>query len=877
MARKTHLGDLPPQPDPRAPLDAATFLRAARPVLTSLTADLLARADADAGIRQALERHHQAELAASRTADDYAIWRRRIVVQVAAAWLLSCVFVRVLEDRGLIGVRIAGPGARDSEAAFFRIAPSLGERDYLQIVFRELTRIPASAALFDPAHNLVWRLGPSADGCKQLLRLFRSPHAEAPAFRFGQPDTRFLGDLYQDLDDGVREHFALLQTPDFIERFILDRTLEPAIREYGVDHTDIIDPTCGSGHFLLGAFPRICGHLRQAHPGLHDREIASAALEHIYGVDINPYAVSIARFRLTLQFLETGGYTRLLGAPAPVLHVIVADSLFYGFAGGQGDLGERPAQDSTYWYGTGFSLEYPEEARRILVDRRYAAVVGNPPYITVKDPALREVYRKRYTSAVSKYALSAPFMERFFLLAKGGGGYVGQITSNSFMKREFGAALIERVLPALDLDLIGNTAGAFIPGHGTPTVLIFGRNRPPDGNAINVVLARNGEPGVPPVPAEGKVWRSIAEHWSETGFENEYISVDLVAREKLSEHPWSLEGGGAGSLKGYLESFCPLRLHSAAVIGVFGQTNADECMLLEPQQWTRTTVEPQFILPLLIGENIRDWAQDSNLAALYPYRWPSDLIKLEEAPGLATFIWPYRRALEARATFGGGTYLSENLAWWKWHQVTASRVGGTTIAYAEVATHNHFVINRNKKVFKQTAPIIKLPKHASEDDHLGLLAYLNSSTVCFWMKQVAYPKGTHSEKRAEKGNPEENRYAFSGTALGGLPLPTANDLAALVPFSHRLEQIQVLRESLTAHTLLGKANIQGFDMSAAVANAEQEDAALLARMVAIQEDLDWAVYALFDLAPPELGREHEGQGRHSLDRRPRADPGAAPF
>ncbi|MFZ6186166.1 hypothetical protein, partial [Nannocystis pusilla] len=127
--RKPRIDDLPAQSDPRAPLDAASFLHAARPVLRSLTDDLLARADADPGIRAALERHHQSEQAASRTADDYAVWRRGIVVQVAAAWLLSCVFVRALEDRGLIGARIAGPGARDSEAAFFRIAPSLGERE----------------------------------------------------------------------------------------------------------------------------------------------------------------------------------------------------------------------------------------------------------------------------------------------------------------------------------------------------------------------------------------------------------------------------------------------------------------------------------------------------------------------------------------------------------------------------------------------------------------------------------------------------------------------------------------------------------------------------------------------------------------------------
>ena len=32
-----------------------------------------------------------------------------------------------------------------------------------------------------------------------------------------------------------------------------------------------------------------------------------------------------------------------------------------------------------------------------------------------------------------------------------------------------------------------------------------------------------------------------------------------------------------------------------------------------------------------------------------------------------------------------------------------------SIVFAEVATHNHFVLDRGGKVFKQTAPVIKLP------------------------------------------------------------------------------------------------------------------------------------------------------------------------
>jgi hypothetical protein len=86
-----------------------------------------------------------------------------------------------------------------------------------------------------------------------------------------------------------------------------------------------------------------------------------------------------------------------------------------------------------------------------------------------------------------KYSLGAPFTERFFELAGTGrgahpAGFVGQITANSFMKREFGKKLIEEVLPRLDLTHVVDTSGAYIPGHGTPTVILFGRHRAPVGD-----------------------------------------------------------------------------------------------------------------------------------------------------------------------------------------------------------------------------------------------------------------------------------------------------------------------------------------------------------------------------------------------------------
>jgi hypothetical protein len=111
--------------------------------------------------------------------------------------------------------------------------------------------------------------------------------------------------------------------------------------------------------------------------------------------------------------------------------------------------------------------------------------------------------------------------------------------------------------------------------------------------------------------------------------------------------------------------------------------------------------------------------------------------------------------------------------------------------------HNHFVLDRGGKVFKQTAPVIKLPAGAGEDEHLGLLGLLNSSVACFWLKQVCFPKGGDHvgvEGARVRRTLWDERYAFNATNVAEFPLTEkrpldiaqtldrlAQELAALSP------------------------------------------------------------------------------------------------
>ena len=118
----------------------------------------------------------------------------------------------------------------------------------------------------------------------------------------------------------------------------------------------------------------------------------------------------------------------------------------------------------------------------MLEEGRYDVVVGNPPYITVKDKALNQIYRSKYAERLQGHLRPDRSVHGAVFRSsqrRRAAGWVGQITSNSFMKREFGTKLIEDFLAHQDLRLVADTSGAYIPGHGTPTVIIVGRNQRP--------------------------------------------------------------------------------------------------------------------------------------------------------------------------------------------------------------------------------------------------------------------------------------------------------------------------------------------------------------------------------------------------------------
>ena len=174
------------------------------------------------------------------------------------------------------------------------------------------------------------------------------------------------------------------------------------------------------------------------------------------------------------------------------------------------------------------------------------------------------------------------------------------------MKREFGRKLIESFFPSVDLTHVIDTSGAYIPGHGTPTVILVSRNRAPDRPAVRVVMGRRGEPTPPAKPEEGKVWRSIVAHVGRPGAGNEWIDVADLPRATFADHPWSVSDTLANELKLRLERNRN-RLRSAVTsIGPASFTGTDDAFVAPADVFQRLRVDSGLVRGYVVGELIRD-------------------------------------------------------------------------------------------------------------------------------------------------------------------------------------------------------------------------------------------------------------------------------
>lgn len=118
--------------------------------------------------------------------------------------------------------------------------------------------------------------------------------------------TNVIGNLYEKLiDDELRSSLGAVYTPDETMRFMVDLGQRHLGRFRG---HKIVEPACGSGHFYREIYRRYVAEVKEqavkAGIAYNAPAAHTEALEHIYGRDIDPFAVQLTLLSTFLEQLK---------------------------------------------------------------------------------------------------------------------------------------------------------------------------------------------------------------------------------------------------------------------------------------------------------------------------------------------------------------------------------------------------------------------------------------------------------------------------------------------------------------------------------------------------------------------------------------------
>jgi hypothetical protein len=137
-----------------------------------------------------------------------------------------------------------------------------------------------------------------------------------------------------------------------------------------------------------------------------------------------------------------------------------------------------------------------------------------------------------------------------------------------------------------------------------------------------------------------------------------------------------------------------------------------------------------------------------------------------------------------------------------------------------------------------------LPADSAEDDHLALLGLLNSSTACFWMKQVYHCKGAQGINEGGKEERWEQFYEHDGTKTKAFPVSAGRPLN----MARLLDELGRRLQATTA----ASACTEERPSRETLKRYRSEHEAIRQQMIALQEELDWRCYKFYDLIDQDL-------------------------
>ncbi|WP_455644934.1 Eco57I restriction-modification methylase domain-containing protein [Methanosphaera sp.] len=280
----------------------------------------------------------------------------------------------------------------------------------------------------------------------KTIRLTKGHHAKVEE----KPEVKKMGGVYY--------------TPTHVTKYIVKHTLGEYIKNKTpneISKIKLLDPSCGSGSFLLQAYnyllkyhldyysnltkpPKNVIYTYKGNIYLTIKEKKRILLNNIYGVDIDPLAVEVTKLSLLLKVLEDQNKDQL-EQQRTLIPERTLPNLKNNIKCGN-SLISTDVYEKEYKTIDEPNMAHPFDYAKEFSDKgKFDIIIGNPPYVrqeSIKDmkPYLKDHYNT-YTGVADKYVY---FFEKSLNLLKNK-GYLGYICSDTYTRTKYGEKLRKKL------------------------------------------------------------------------------------------------------------------------------------------------------------------------------------------------------------------------------------------------------------------------------------------------------------------------------------------------------------------------------------------------------------------------------------------------
>ncbi len=308
-------------------------------------------------------------------------------IDFATKLILRLIFIRCLIDRGIdIGYNGLTSDTIESRKNILKIVENKTE---LYKLFYHLKK-RFNGNLFDVDDNE--NNAELPDEVFIILKEFLSGELEQssgqfsmlPLYDFNIIPVELISNIYEILlGEDKQKKDKSFYTPPYLVDFILTENIENFV--VNNETCKVLDPSCGSGIFLVGSFRKMLD-INYFNNGYSSNDNLNKLLvDNIYGIDKNAEAIDVAIFSLYLTILDYTDLKKLNHFRFPNLlgtNLIVADF-------------------------------FDEEMTSLLKENKYDFILGNPPWGSIKDEKGRlNKYRKKHNYPQQNNEISRDFIIR---------------------------------------------------------------------------------------------------------------------------------------------------------------------------------------------------------------------------------------------------------------------------------------------------------------------------------------------------------------------------------------------------------------------------------------------------------------------------------